>query len=440
MSLKETLDRRFHLSELGTSVSTEVIAGLTTFATMAYVLAVVPGMLSEAGLPKGPILTAMVLAVAFSTIAMGLYTNRPFALAPGMGSVAVFAITMVQLQHVPVPIATGVVLLSGLLFLAVTMLGIRDFITTIIPRGIKISISAGIGLFLCVIGLRNAKLLAANAQKSALSFGDLTQPVVILAAIGFAVLLILEARKVRGAALLAIITATIIGIPMGITRMPSSIFSMPTGISEVTFHFDLLGAFDVLYLPFLAAFFLPDFFSTLGTALGVGGKAGFLDKNGDLPGLNKVFLVDASATTAGALFTLPVMTTYLESGAGVEAGGRTGLTAITTACVFLLVLFITPVALMIPAAATAPVLVYAGINMLGGMRNLDYTDHAETLPAYLCIALTVFTFNVANGIAAGFIAYVLIKAAAGRARELHWGHFALAVLFMVYFYSISAIK
>lgn len=440
MSFSEVLDRRFKLTELGTTVSTEIIAGLTTFATMAYVLAVVPSMLAESGLARGPILTAMVLAVAATTIAMGLYTNRPFALAPGMGSVAVFAITMVQLQHVPVPVATGVVMLSGILFLVVTLMGIRDFITTVIPRGIKISISAGIGLFLCVIGLRNAKLLAANAQKSALSFGDLTQPVVLLAALGFVVLLVLEARKVRGAALLAILAATLIGIPMGITRMPTSVFSMPTGISEVAFQFDLLGALDIRYLPFLAAFFLPDFFSTLGTALGVGGKAGFLDKNGDLPGLNKVFLVDAMATTGGAFFSLPVITTYLESGAGVEAGGRSGLTAITVAGIFLLVLFITPVALMIPAAATAPVLVYAGINMLGGMRNLDFSDNTETLPAYLCIALTVFTFNVANGIAAGFITYVILKVASGRSKELHWGHYMLAALFVLYFYSISAIK
>lgn len=440
MSFSEMLDKRFKLTELGTNVSTEIIAGLTTFATMAYTLAVVPGMLAEAGLPKGAILTAMVLAVAATTIAMGLYTNRPFALAPGMGSVAVFAITMVQLQHVPVEIATGVVFISGVLFLLVTVFGIRDFITTIIPRGIKISVSAGIGLFLCVIGLRNAKLLAANAQKSALSFGDLTNPVVILAAIGFIILLVLEARKTRGAALIAILAATAIGIPMGITRLPSGIFSTPSGISEVAFHFDVLGALDVRYLPFLAAFFLPDFFSTLGTALGVGGKAGFLDKNGDLPGLDRVFTVDAVATTAGSFFTLPVMTTYLESGAGVEAGGRSGLTAITTACVFLLVLFITPLALMIPAAATAPVLVYAGINMLGGLRNLDFSDQTESVPAYLCIALTVFTFNVANGIAAGFIAYVILKAASGRIRELHWGHYALAALFFVYFYSISAIK
>lgn len=434
------LERQFKLKEKGTNVTTEIIAGITTFATMAYALAVIPKMMGETGLPAGQFLTAMVLMVFVTTTAMGLYTNMPFALAPGLGSVAIFSITLVQLQKVSVEIACGIIFLSGLLFVIVTALGVRDFITKIIPRGIKISISAGVGLFICVLGLRNAKIIAANAQKTALSFGDLTQPVVILAVIGFIMLIMLEARKVRGSALITILLATLLGIPMGVTKIPASFFSMPTGFGDVIFRFDIMGALDIKYLPFLFAFFLPDFFSSLGTALGVGSKAGLLDKDGNLPGLSRVFTVDSIAATLGSLFTIPVLITYLESGAGVEAGGRTGLTAITTAVAFLLVLFITPVALMIPAAATAPILVYVGISMLAGLRNLDYTDLTEYIPAFLCVALTVFTFNIGNGIAAAFIAYVLMKLAAGRHKELVPGHYLLALVLAYYFYSLTSLK
>lgn len=434
------LERQFKLKENGTTVSTEIIAGITTFATMAYILAVVPRMIGEAGLPAAQILTAMVIMVFVTTMAMALYTNRPFALAPGMGSVAIFSITLIQLQKVPVEIACGILFWSGILFVAVTVLGIREFITNIIPKGIKISISAGVGLFLCVLGLRNAKIISANAQKTALSFGDLTQPVVIVAVIGFVLLLALEARRIKGSAIITIVVATLIGIPLGVTKLPASIFSMPAGMGDVMFRFDIWGAFDLKYLPFLFAFFLPDFFSSLGTALGVGGKAGFLDKDGNLPGLDKVFMVDSIAATLGSMFTIPVLLTYLESGAGVDAGGRTGLTAATTATAFLLVLFVTPIALMIPAAATAAILVYVGMSMLSGMRNLDYNDIAEYIPAFLCIALTVFTFNIGNGISAAFIAYVIMKTAAGRAKELLVGHYILALVLCYYFYSLAAIK
>ncbi|MBP2651314.1 MAG: Xanthine/uracil/vitamin permease [Firmicutes bacterium] len=438
--IMKKLECQFKLKENGTNVSTEIIAGITTFATMAYILAVIPRMMGEAGLPVGQILTAMVVMVFVTTTVMGLYTNMPFALAPGLGSVAIFSITLVQLQKVSIEVACGVIFLSGLLFVLVTVLGIRDFITKLIPRGIKISISAGVGLFICVLGMRNANLIAANAKKTALSFADLTQPVVILAVIGFVILLILEARKVRGSALITILLTTLIGIPIGVTKIPAVFFSLPSGFGDVFLRFDILGALDIKYLPFLFAFFLPDFFSSLGTALGVGSKAGLLDKNGDLPGLNRVFTVDSIAATLGSLFTIPVLITYLESGAGVEAGGKTGLTAITTAIAFLLVLFITPVALMIPAAATAPILVYVGMSMLSGMRNLDYTDITEYIPAFICIALTVFTFNIGNGIAAAFIAYVIMKSAAGRLKELVLGHYLLALVLAYYFYSLASLK
>jgi AGZA family xanthine/uracil permease-like MFS transporter len=438
--LQSYSEQRFHLRELHTDIGTEVIAGLTIFATMGYVLAVVPRMMAETGLPQGAVLTALVLMIFLTTVAMGLYTNRPFVLAPGMGSVAIFSITLVQLQHVSIGIASAIVFLSGVLFILVTLLGVREAIILVIPRGIKISISAGVGMFLAVIGMRNAKLLAANSQKVALSFGDLTQPAVVLAAMTFVILLVLETRKVRGAALISIVAGTVLGIPLGLTHLPQSIFSVPDGIGPVFMQFDLFGALDVKYLPYLFVFFLPDFFSSFGTAIGIGGKAGFLDENGDLPHIDKVFQVDSIAATIGSFFTIPVLITYLESGAGVEAGGRTGLTGITTACAFLLILAVTPIALMIPAAATAPILIYVGVSMMSGMRNLDYNDICDYFPAFLCIAFTAFTFNIANGISVAFIAYVIMKVAAGRMMELNKGHYLLALLLAYYFYAMAGMK
>lgn len=438
--IKNSLERQFKLSELKTSISTEIIAGITTFTTMAYVLAVVPKMMGETGLPTGEILTAMVLMIGITTIAMALFTNRPFVLAPGMGSVAIFSITLVQLQHVSVGVASALVFLSGILFLLVTVLGIRDAVVKVIPKGIKISISAGVGLFLAVIGLRNAHVIIANAKKTAFAFGDLTQPSVIVAALGFLLLIVLQARQIKGAALYSIFAATIIGIPLGVTKIPQSFFSLPSSIDHVVFNFDLWNALDVKYLPFLFAFFLPDFFSSFGTAIGIGNKAGFLDENGDLPGLHKIFLVDSLAATLGSLFTIPVLITYLESGAGVEAGGRSGLTAITSAILFLLALLITPIALMIPAGATAPILVYVGISMLSGLRNLEYDDLAEYLPAFICIAFTIFTFNIANGIALAYVVFLLIKLSTRRLNELTMAHYVLGILFLVYFYSIAGVK
>lgn len=321
-----------------------------------------------------------------------------------------------------------------------TLLGVREAIILVIPRGIKISISAGVGMFLAVIGMRNAKLLAANSQKVALSFGDLTQPAVVLAVMTFVILLVLETRKVRGAALISIVAGTVLGIPLGLTHLPQSIFSVPDGIGPVFMQFDLFGALDVKYLPYLFVFFLPDFFSSFGTAIGIGGKAGFLDENGDLPHIDKVFQIDSIAATIGSFFTIPVLITYLESGAGVEAGGRTGLTGITTACAFLLILAVTPIALMIPAAATAPILIYVGVSMMSGMRNLDYNDICDYFPAFLCIAFTAFTFNIANGISVAFIAYVIMKVAAGRMMELNKGHYLLALLLAYYFYAMAGMK
>lgn len=431
------LEKQFKLSEYGTNVKTEIIAGITTFATMAYVLATIPSMMSTAGFEKGQVLTAMILMIIATSVAMALYTNRPFVLAPGLGSVGVFAATMVAGDGIPVEIAVGVIFWSGVLFVLVSTIGLRESIVKVIPASIKISVGAGIGLFIALLGAKGAGIIVANAKKNVLVFGDLTQPGVILAVIGFILLLVFEARKTRGGMIIAIIITTLIGIPMGVTKIPDNFIMMPSGISDLAFNIDILGALNVAYLPFLFAFFVPDFFSTFGTVIGVGAEAGYLDKDGNLPGIDKCFQVDALATTAGSLFCMPCMTTYLESAAGVEAGGRTGLTAISTSLMFALTLLITPIALMIPTEATAPALMLIGVKMLRSMRNINYDDITECLPAFISITLTIFSNNVANGISAAVISYVILKLASGKGKEVPKLMYILALILCYYFYTVA---
>ncbi|MGL6173272.1 MAG: NCS2 family permease [Cellulosilyticaceae bacterium] len=434
---EQYIQKQFKLSEHKTSIKTEIIAGITVFATMAYVLATIPSMMSNAGFDKGVVLTAMILLIAATTIGMALYTNRPFVLAPGLGSVGVFSATMVAADGIPIDIAAGVIFWSGVLFVIISFVGLREAIVKVIPLSIKIAISAGIGLFIALLGFKSAGIVVANASKNTLGFGDLMQPTVWLAVIGFVILLIFEARKIRGGMILSIIITTLIGIPLGVTTIPEKWIMMPSSISDIAFNIDIIGALDIAYLPFLFAFFVPDFFSTFGTVIGVSAKAGYLDKDGNLPGIDKCFHVDAIATTAGSLFCMPCMTTYLESAAGVEAGGKTGLTAVSTAVTFLLMLLITPIALMIPAAATAPALMYIGMNMLSGMKNIDYNDMTEYFPAFVCVTLTIFSNNIANGIAAAVIVYVILKLAAGKAREIPKAMYILSVILCYYFYTVA---
>lgn len=431
------LEKQFKLKEHGTDVKTEFLAGVSTFATMAYVLATVPSMMSAANFSKGAVLTMVILLCAATSIAMGLVTNRPFVLGPGLGSVGVYAITMILGEEMSPAVASGVIFWEGILFVVISFIGLRDIIVKLIPLSIKISISAGIGLFISLLGFKNAGIIVANAKKNVLGFGDLTSPPAVLAVIGLIILLILDVRKIKGGVILAIIITTIIGIPMGVTKMPAALFAAPGSIGELAFNIDIMGALKIEYIPFLFALFIPDFFSTFGTVLGVGAKAGLLDKDGNLPGIEKCFYVDSISTVVGSLFCIPCMTTYLESASGVEAGGKTGLTAVFTSIVFLVMFLITPLALMIPSAATAPTLMLIGVKMLGGMRNINYDDMTEAVPAFLSVALTIFTFNVANGISAAIIVYVILKVASGRAKEIPGTMYPFAALLCYYFYTLT---
>ena len=429
------LEKRFRLSAYGTNLKTEFLAGLTTFVTMAYVLATVPNILATAGLDKHVSMTIMVMLIILTSCAMALYTNRPFALAPGLGSVGIVA-SMIANEGIPAPVAAGVIFWSGILFIAISFLGLREAVVKVIPVSLKHAVTAGIGLFIALLGAKGCGLIVANAAKNTLAFGDLTAPKVLVCAIGFVILLFMKVRKVPGGMILTILLTTAVGIPFGVTKLPESFVSMPANIGERFLDVDFLGALDFAYIPFLIALFVPDFFSTFGTVLGVGAKAGYLDENGNLPGIDKCFQVDAIATSFGALFGMPSMTTYLESSAGVEAGGKTGLTVIFTSLFFALSLFIAPLALMIPSAATAPVLIFIGVNMLSGMRNIKYDDMTEAFPAFVCVVFTIFANNIANGICTALPVYLLLKLFSGKRKEISPVMYVLVAVCLLYFYTI----
>ena len=400
--MKKWLEKQFQLSSYGTNVKTELLAGLTTFVTMAYVLATVPSLLGNAGLDRNVMFTAMILLIILTTCAMAFYTNRPFALAPGLGSVGIVA-SMISNEGISAPVAAGVIFWSGVLFILISFLGLREAVVRTIPVSLKQAVSAGIGLFIALLGAKNCGLIVADADKNNLAFGDLASPSVIVA---------------------------VIGIPFGVTELPSSPFSLPAGIGSQFMNIDFIGALDFAYIPFLIALFIPDFFSTFGTVLGVGAKAGYLDEDGNLPGIDKCFKVDAIATSFGALFGMPSMTTYLESSAGVEAGGKTGLTVIFTSIFFALSLFLSPLALIIPSAATGPILIFIGINMLSSMSKIHYEDLTEAVPAFICIAFTIFANNIANGICAAIPAYFIMKIAAGKVKELSPVMYIMVAVFL----------
>lgn len=433
--MKQWLERQFKLSEFHSNVRTELLAGLTTFVTMAYVLATVPNMMESAGLDKHVMFTVLILLVILTTCAMAFYTNRPFALAPGLGSVGIVT-AMIANDGIAPDVAAGVIFWSGVLFIVISFLGLREAVVRVIPVSLKHAVSAGIGLFIALLGAKSCGLIVANEAKKSLGFGDLTAPTVIVAVIGFVILLILKTRSVPGDMILAIALTTLVGLPFGVTKMPESLFTMPANIGGQFLHVDFLGALNFAYIPFLIALFVPDFFSTFGTVLGVGAKAGYLDEDGNLPGIDKCFKVDAVATSFGALFGMPSMTTYLESSAGVEAGGKTGLTVVFTSIFFGLALILAPIALMIPSAATAPVLMYIGINMLGAMRNIKFNDLTEAFPAYVCIVFTIFGNNIANGICAALPTYVIMKISAGKIKEIRPVMWILVAVCLLYFYSI----
>lgn len=435
ISLSKNLEKKFKFLDNGTNLKTELIAGLTTFATMSYVLATIPNILEGAGLNRASILTALIIFIIICSVAMALYTNRPFALAPGLSSVAIIGTTLPQM-NMPVEVACGLVFLSGVIFVIISFVGIREIVVKAIPASVKISISAGIGLYISLIGLKMAGVVIANPKNNTLNLGDMTTAKSILFAIGFLLILVLEARKIKGSLILAILMVTIIGIPMGVTKVPTNLVNIPTGISDVSFKIDILGALKPEYFPWIFTFFVPDFFGTMGIILGIANRAGWLDKNGNMQDIDRCFKVDSLSTVAGSFFCMPVMTTYLESASGVEDGGRTGMTALVTSFLFTLTLLFTPIALMVPGVATAPVLTIIGFQMLSSMKSVNYNDKTESLPAFIAVAMTIFTFNIATGLSLSVLSYIILKVFSGKGKEVPKAMYGLALVLLYYLYTL----
>ncbi|MEU2605814.1 NCS2 family permease [Streptomyces albus] len=430
------LERWFAVRARGSTPRTEVLAGLSMFVATAYAAVVVPGQLAKAGMPHGPVTTAVILAVVLATLAMGLAANLPFVLAPGLGGVALVAVTLVGQDHVPWDAALGMVLWSGVAFLLLTLFGIRDLLTRLMPLNLKYAISAGLGLYIALLGFRDSGLVEAKPQSNSLTLGDLSQAPALLALGGLVLLAALSSRKVPGAFLITMAAVTVAGIPAGVTELPDHLFGAPDSPGPVAFHVDVLGALKPEYFPYIFAFFVSEFFSMTGTLLAVSGRAKLLDADGNLPRMRRPFYVDSAAVIGGAGLGAPSMTAYLESSAGADSGGRTGLSSVVAAGGFAALLLITPFATLIPSAATAPVLMYIGLTMLGALRKVDFSEPTTALPAALLVATTVFFGNFGTGIAVGLAAHVLIKAAAGRFREIPWGLWIVMIPLGYYFYTL----
>lgn len=425
------LEQFFQLRAHGTTVKTEVIAGLTTFLTMAYIIFVNPDILAAASMPKDAVFVATCLAAALGSAIMGLYANYPIALAPGMGLNAYFAFAVVGGMGFSWQQALGAVFISGCLFIIVSLFQIRELIVNSIPRSLKFAISAGIGLFLAIIGLKNAGLIAAHPA-TFVTLGDVHAPGAILAAMGFLLIVALEQRKVPGAIIIGILAVTVSSMLLGINSF-GGVVAMPPSLAPTMFALDINGALDKGLLAVILTFFLVELFDASGTLIGVAHRAGLLDKDGKLPRLKKALLADSIAIVAGAGMGTSSTTAYIESAAGTSVGGRTGLTAVVVALLFLAALIFAPLAGSVPAYATAPALCYVAVLMIRGLAEIDWDDLTETAPAVITAITMPFTFSIAHGIAFGFVSYAVIKLLAGRVRELSPMVAIIAVVFVLKF-------
>lgn len=426
-----TLATYFKLDENKTDVRTEVLAGITTFLTMAYIIFVNPDILGAAGMDKGAVFVATCLAAAGATLLMGLYANYPIALAPGMGLNAYFAFGVVGGMGVKWEVALGAVFISGFLFLVLTVTKVREWIINSIPRALKLSISAGIGLFLAIIALKNAGLIVEN-KATLVSIGNLKSPTTLLACVGFFVMVGLDAMRVRGAIMIAILGVTAIGIIFGYSPF-NGIASMPPSLAPTFLKMDVAGALSLGLVAVVFAFLFVDLFDNAGTLIGLAHRAGFLDKEGKLPRIRQALMTDSVAAMGGAVLGTSTTTSYIESAAGIKEGGRTGLTAVTVAACFLLALFLAPLATTVPAYATAPALFFVACLMARGLAELDWEDVTEYAPGVVTAVSMPLTFSIAHGIAFGFISYAAIKIAAGRFQEVSPVVGILAILFIVKF-------
>ncbi|SCY33697.1 NCS2 family permease [Desulfoluna spongiiphila] len=428
------LENFFKLKENGTDVRTEVIAGLTTFMTMAYILAVNPDIMSATGMDKGALFTATALSALVATLVMALVAKLPFALAPGMGLNAFFAFTVVLNMGYSWEMALTAVFIEGLIFIVLTFFNVREAIINAIPISIKNAVSVGIGLFIALIGLKGAGVIV-RSDPTLVTLGNMADHTVWVAFIGIIVSGTLLALNKKGALLAGIVVATLVGIPLGVTNVEGlKLFSAPPSLEPIMFKFDFSKLFTTDMAVVLFTFLFIDMFDTVGTLVGVGAKAGLLDEKGRLPGAKQALFADAIGTTFGACMGTSTVTTYVESASGVAEGGRTGLTSLTTAGLFFVALFMAPLFLMIPAAATAPALVMVGFFMLSPIKNIDLDDATEALPAFITFLMMPLTYSISEGIVFGMLSYVILKVLSGKAKTVSPVMYIIAVIFVLKFF------
>ena len=425
------LNRLFGLDKRETNVKTEIIAGLTTFLTMAYILAVNPDILSVTGMDKGALFTTTVIASFIPTLLMGVYAKLPFALAPCMGLNAFFAYTICGTMGYSWQFALTAVLIEGLIFILLTVTNLREKIVQALPKSLRDSISVGIGLFIAFIGMQNAGLIV-GAEPTLVKLGHLTSSTTLLALIGLLITSILLVCKVKGALLIGIVVTAIIGVPMGETEF-KGVVSLPPSIEPIfcKFEWTQILSKDMFIVVFTMLFI--DLLDTIGTLIGVSSKANLMDKNGNVLRMKQAFMCDAIGTTAGAFLGTSTVGTYVESAAGVSEGGRSGLTAAVTAFCFLICLFFAPFFLSLPSAATAPILILVGVMMMSGVSKIDFTNYIEAIPAFLCIIMMPLAYSISDGIIFGLLSYVLLHVGTGRFRQVSVGTYILAALFLLKF-------
>ncbi|MGX5220870.1 NCS2 family permease [Pseudomonas segetis] len=425
------LERLFQLKAHNTNIRTEMLAGLTTFLTMAYILFVNPSILGETGMDKGAIFVATCLAAAIGSAIMGFIANYPIALAPGMGLNAFFTYTVVLHMGHTWQVALGAVFLSACMFFLLSIFKIREWIINSIPLELRSAIAAGIGLFLALIALKESGIVVSNPA-TLVGMGDLSKPEPLLAILGFFVIVALEARRVTGAVLIGILLTTGIGIALGVSQFGGFV-SMPPSLAPTLMQLDIMGALDIGLVSVVFAFLFVDLFDNSGTLIAVAKKAGLMRADGYMPKMGRALIADSSAAMVGSLLGTSTTTSYIESAAGVTAGGRTGLTAVVVAILFLLALFFSPLAGSVPAFATAPALLFVAVLMTAGLAEIDWSDITLAAPVVITALAMPLTFSIANGIAFGFIAWAAIKLLAGRWKELNPALVILAILFVIKF-------
>ncbi len=439
--MKDYLERFFKLKELNTNLRTEIIAGLTTFMTMAYIIFVNPAIISQAGIDFASAIMATSLSAAFSTILMGLYTNYPIALAAGMGQNTFFTYTVCLGMGISWQVALGCVFIEGILFILLTLSKIRQAIVEAIPFSLRSGIAAGIGLLIALVGLKEGGLIVTHPS-TLLGLGEITHPVPILTFLGLIVSAVLLAKNIKGALLLGILFTTFIGIPLGIVKY-QGIVSLPPSLNFTFMKMDILGALKLGLVSIIFVFLFMDLFDTVGTVAGLAELGGFI-KNGKFPGLKKVMLVDAIGTCIGASLGTPTVTSYVESSAGIASGGRSGLSSIITGMGFLVATFFYPLVQMVGGGyrmpggeilhpITAPALIIVGCLMGNSLSKIKWSDYTEAIPAFIAAIMIPFTFSIATGIAFGFISYAALKLLSARAKEVSWLIYILAIIFILRF-------